>query len=459
MSFELDENNDTAAYMDADNGSSGDDGFGQQGSFFLFFWIVGAVVFILLPFCSTQQRRQVCWRRIRERKWGIPMPAAQPSRSSVLAAEARQRRRELAQQRQTRYQMSKTQQDEIREQFLMSRMDDYTMALTENDIFEKEDNGDDHSVHSVISLRFLFGRAGSNRSLHARRNSMKSTTSQHSTKSADKKKSAQSNVTAPSSSQDEHENPQPVAVVNDGGNSNNNNNNNNNDNEDDIIVSIEQGHNHDDIIDSIEQEHHEDTTTADLEDLEIGQVEGQEDFIIPMSPIDGDDIDDAQPAPSSFRKTRVRAESIDSVDEMLQSDFDSCDEEETDETLYIPLAGQRKPKSDNDVESDDDTEKEPPAKSPIAFFSPRRRNVPNGCAICIAPLEAGDNVTWSSNPKCSHIFHESCILHWLLTVGRKTARKRARHNPEQQDDLDKICQFPMECPCCRQDFIVSDEEV
>jgi hypothetical protein len=54
------------------------------------------------------------------------------------------------------------------------------------------------------------------------------------------------------------------------------------------------------------------------------------------------------------------------------------------------------------------------------------------CAICLTSYSCGDAVVWSSNPKCIHCFHESCILSWLLR------RQNRRIRP---------------CPCCRQGFM------
>ena len=38
-----------------------------------------------------------------------------------------------------------------------------------------------------------------------------------------------------------------------------------------------------------------------------------------------------------------------------------------------------------------------------------RRKAPNQCSICLAPYQAHDAVTWSSNADCSHVFHHECI--------------------------------------------------
>lgn len=59
-----------------------------------------------------------------------------------------------------------------------------------------------------------------------------------------------------------------------------------------------------------------------------------------------------------------------------------------------------------------------------------RREISDSCAICLNVYQAGDEVVWSSNPQCTHVFHCACIEQWLL-------KKRAQGM----------------CPCCRQPFI------
>ena len=51
------------------------------------------------------------------------------------------------------------------------------------------------------------------------------------------------------------------------------------------------------------------------------------------------------------------------------------------------------------------------------------------CPICLDNFEVGDVVMWSRHGSCSHVFHEDCLLQWLL---------------EQREN---------ECPTCRACFI------
>jgi Ring finger domain len=56
------------------------------------------------------------------------------------------------------------------------------------------------------------------------------------------------------------------------------------------------------------------------------------------------------------------------------------------------------------------------------------------CAICLDEYSDGDDVCFSYNRRCQHVFHRSCIIDWLMS-----------------DDT---------CPCCRQNFVAfQDVEV
>jgi hypothetical protein len=52
------------------------------------------------------------------------------------------------------------------------------------------------------------------------------------------------------------------------------------------------------------------------------------------------------------------------------------------------------------------------------------------CSICLEGFVVGDAAAHASNKNCPHVFHEKCILSWLVA---------------RQDPL---------CPCCRQQFTV-----
>lgn len=61
-------------------------------------------------------------------------------------------------------------------------------------------------------------------------------------------------------------------------------------------------------------------------------------------------------------------------------------------------------------------------------------NIPS-CAICLTAYCAGEEICWSHNHGCNHVFHKGCITEWLL-----------RHDG---------------CPCCRHNFLSiedTDEE-
>jgi hypothetical protein len=76
--------------------------------------------------------------------------------------------------------------------------------------------------------------------------------------------------------------------------------------------------------------------------------------------------------------------------------------------------------SERKIESpEDETEEE------LEFFKT--------CAICLTPYQDGEEVCWSHNMHCNHVFHRECILAWLI----------------RKDD----------CPLCRHNFLaINDDE-
>jgi hypothetical protein len=54
------------------------------------------------------------------------------------------------------------------------------------------------------------------------------------------------------------------------------------------------------------------------------------------------------------------------------------------------------------------------------------------CTICLEEYKAGDEIAWSRNPDCHHVYHTHCVVEWLMTR--------------------------TECPICRNSYAVVDEE-
>lgn len=70
------------------------------------------------------------------------------------------------------------------------------------------------------------------------------------------------------------------------------------------------------------------------------------------------------------------------------------------------------------------------------------------CSICLGLFSEGENVSWSAI-ECEHIFHQECILNWLMTKGRQSLANNSNDNVLQI----RLCRYRMQCPICRQDFI------
>ena len=82
------------------------------------------------------------------------------------------------------------------------------------------------------------------------------------------------------------------------------------------------------------------------------------------------------------------------------------------------------------------------------------REVPLFCAVCLSEYEVNDEISWSSNSECTHVFHRECITQWLVALGKKnSSMRRFPDSPSEE----KLLNYNLECPCCRQDFIVRDK--
>lgn len=85
--------------------------------------------------------------------------------------------------------------------------------------------------------------------------------------------------------------------------------------------------------------------------------------------------------------------------------------------------------------------------------APEKRAVPIFCAVCLMEYEVTERVCWSSNTECTHVFHEDCIVQWLVSSGRtKSKRQWFPDNPSEK----RLMCYELECPCCRQEFISKD---
>lgn len=71
----------------------------------------------------------------------------------------------------------------------------------------------------------------------------------------------------------------------------------------------------------------------------------------------------------------------------------------------------------------------------------------NECSICLGALSEGETVSWSALD-CEHVFHQECIVNWLMTLGRKSI-----DNSQESIMQLRLCRYDMKCPNCRQDFI------
>ena len=108
---------------DDDLYGGGDDNISQTANLpWVVVWICALLLFGCTPFCISKKRRQLCRRRIRERRWIV-----EPDWYDSLLQRQRQRREEMSRQHQE-FQISRTQEDEIREQFLLAQLEKYTIV-------------------------------------------------------------------------------------------------------------------------------------------------------------------------------------------------------------------------------------------------------------------------------------------------------------------------------------------
>lgn len=121
--------------MDSSSGASQDESYidtaGSNDLVWTLIWVISLCIFLSLPFCSNAKRRRLCRERIRERRW------VQDDGEDDWYVQAVIRRREERRQQmeadQEHFRTTKTQEDEIREQYLLLLLDDYTMVRQANE--------------------------------------------------------------------------------------------------------------------------------------------------------------------------------------------------------------------------------------------------------------------------------------------------------------------------------------
>lgn len=80
-------------------------------------WIIALCMFLSLPFCSNAKKRQLWRQRLRERRW-IAEEEDENDWYRQAVERGRSERRQAMEEEQERFRTSKTQEDEIREQYL-----------------------------------------------------------------------------------------------------------------------------------------------------------------------------------------------------------------------------------------------------------------------------------------------------------------------------------------------------
>ncbi|VEU40988.1 unnamed protein product [Pseudo-nitzschia multistriata] len=186
------------------------------------------------------------------------------------------------------------------------------------------------------------------------------------------------------------------------------------------------------------EEHNEDESTTTMADAESTS-----------NSLDAPDASKEIEAPSSELPTTNAA----SIPSTVSSGTPSKKQNSGKKCPESPGTAERRPLlSSNSEDSEDSTNYSPVASSSIHAAQeepPAQQQPPSSslcydfeddedvCPICLDNFEVGDMVMWSRNAgkhSCSHVFHEECLLQWLL---------------EQREN---------ECPTCRACFIEMDDK-
>lgn len=78
------------------------------------------------------------------------------------------------------------------------------------------------------------------------------------------------------------------------------------------------------------------------------------------------------------------------------------------------------------------------------------------CTICQEEYKPSERICRSSNSKCKHVFHEVCIVHWLVSLGWMKLKEPKVLPESLMKDEKNLLNYDLECPCCRQLFLDTD---
>jgi hypothetical protein len=112
-----------------DNAASDDevsDAGNDHTRMLLAIWILLFCFFLSLPFCSNAKRRQLWRQRVRERRW--VMDDDEDDWYRQLVERRRSERRQELEAEQLRFQTTKTQEDDIREQYLLLLLEKHSLV-------------------------------------------------------------------------------------------------------------------------------------------------------------------------------------------------------------------------------------------------------------------------------------------------------------------------------------------
>lgn len=143
------------------------------------------------------------------------------------------------------------------------------------------------------------------------------------------------------------------------------------------------------------------------------------------------------------------------------------DDEDEDGVIWVPTpgrstAGKFEP-NENSNEGHVDVEAPSALCNDVDVTKYRARA--RTCNICLSELNAFDEVSWSANSACPHVFHTSCVHSWLAAAARKHSRRHTTAGAGRvflrQDPitniLAEVARLP--CPCCRRPFLQPHADV